>query len=130
MPFFRVSFSPIFLEQGSKYGRFSRAGCQKGTFSLEQVIISATVLLICPNLFNFLVDFAAYFGFIRLLLHWNQIHFADFSGTGYRFQGKILKQVRILLWWAHPRIKKSSTPPPRRKKSEWLIDVLRTSFGL
>ena len=68
MPVFRVSFSPLFPGTGyQSKDVFLEQVVKKGTFSLEQVIISAmlglifTVLSICPNLFNFLVDFAAIF---------------------------------------------------------------------
>ena len=52
--FFRVSLLTVFSRTGYQKGRFSREGCQNGTFFLEQVIISATLL-------NFLTDFPEIF---------------------------------------------------------------------
>ena len=65
VPFFRVSSSPIFLEQGIKVRTFflellvnrhiySRAG-----YYFSNTRFDFTVLLISPNLFNFLTDFGA-----------------------------------------------------------------------
>ena len=70
VPFFRtrirVTFSPIFPRAWyQSKDVFLELVVKKGTFSVEQASISAilgfifTVLSICPNLLNFLVDFAA-----------------------------------------------------------------------
>ena len=43
MPFFRVSFSPIFLEQGiKKEGKFSGAGCQN--MSKEEILLQRVII--------------------------------------------------------------------------------------
>ena len=79
------------------------------------------VLLVCPNLFYFLMDFAAIFcagtGYALRI----------FSRAGYHFHWKILEQVKIFLWLAHPRIK-SSTLPRGRCQSTYDLNIDQFRF--
>ena len=68
VPFFRVSFSPIFFQNGvSKEGKFSGAGCQN--MSKEEILLLFSPILV----------------FLSIL-------FTDFSRTGYHFKAKVLEQ--------------------------------------
>ena len=80
MPFFRVSFSPI----------FSRTGYQKKANFLEQVVKTCQKRKFCYNgLFC-----SPIFVFLSIL-------FTDFSRTGYDLKAKILEQGGKFLFRGH-----------------------------
>ena len=80
VPFFRVSFSPI----------FSRTGYQKKENFLEQVVETCQKRKFC---YNGLL-FSQIFVFLSIL---SQI----FSGTGYHLKGKILEQGEKIFFRGH-----------------------------
>ena len=89
VPFFRVSFSPL----------FSSAGYRKKAIFLEPVVKRVYFLKTGCCLARFL-RFGVYFSPI-------------FSRIGYRSEGKILEPGKnVCLWWAHPRTIESQVPPP------------------
>ena len=70
-PVVRVSFSPTF---SMKVRTFSRAGCQKGTFSLEQVISNTRLIV---NLSEFV---QLSYGLCRNLLDYNAKSQSSYPG--------------------------------------------------
>ena len=82
VPFFRVSFSPI----------FSRTGYQKKASFLEQIVKTCQKRKFC---YNGLL-FSQIFVFLSIL-------FTDFSRTGYHLKAKILEQgEKDLFRWHIP----------------------------
>ena len=86
MPFFWVSFSPV----------FSRAGYQSKDVFLEQVVKKAHFLRAGYYFSNPRFGF---YGFVNLSEFIQLSHglCSNFLRTGYRFQGKILEQVKIFV---------------------------------
>ena len=91
MPFFRVSFSPI----------FSRTGYQKKANFLEQVVKTCQKRNFC---FKGLLFGQIIFVFLSILL-------IDFSRIGYHLKAKILEQVKKFYFVGKsPHKFRSSTP--------------------
>ena len=101
MPFFRVSFSPIFL----------RTGYQKKANFLEQVVKTCQKRTFCYNglLSSHIVVFLSILSLI-------------FSRTGYHLKAKILEQgEKFFFVGTSPYKFRSSTPPPGQGYTFWPI---------